>query len=108
MSGWSSSPEKRRRDSQAYGDPEYRKNRAIAKRRANGTCAQCGHRHARLECDHIAPKSVTGKADNSLKNLQMLCTGEGSCKCHEKKTYQQRGGSKRMAADPQPRRRMKW
>lgn len=102
MPGWPDTPEKRRRDQQVYGDPVYRRNRQSARRRANGKCEKCGHRHPKLECDHIVPKSQGG--GNDLPNLQMLCTGEGSCKCHEAKTYEQRGNSqtKRRASDPEP------
>jgi hypothetical protein len=107
--GWESSPEKRARDAKVYGDPVYKRNRAVARRRANGTCAKCQHRHPALQCDHINPKGPNGAFDNSLGNLQMLCTGDGTCKCHEKKTYAERGGPRsRMQADPAPRRRMKW
>ena len=107
---WADSPEKRARDAQVYGSPEYRRNRAAAKRRANGRCEQCGHRHAKLECDHIAPKGPTGPVDNSLGNLQMLCSREGGgCGCHEAKTYAQRGGSRsRRRADPPCTPRTKW
>jgi 5-methylcytosine-specific restriction protein A len=100
MPGWPDNPEKRRRDQQVYGDPVYRRNRAAAHSRANGACEQCGHRHAKLECDHIIPKSQGGS--NDLSNLQILCSGEGSCKCHEAKTYAQRGNSQRRATDPEP------
>jgi 5-methylcytosine-specific restriction endonuclease McrA len=105
---WEKTPESRRRDNEVYGDPEYRKNRAIARRRAAGRCAQCGHGHPRLECDHIVPKIRGG--GNALPNLQMLCAGEGSCKCHEAKTYEQRGNSQagKRAADPEPRPDVWW
>ena len=108
--GWESSPEKRRRDQQVYGDPVYRRNREITRRKANGTCAKCQHKHPTLQCDHIKPKGPNGAFDNSLGNLQMLCTGDGSCKCHEAKTYEQRGSSqaRRRAADPDPRPDVWW
>jgi hypothetical protein len=108
MSGWPSDPAKRRRDQQVYGDPAYIKNRELARRRANGKCENCGHRHLKLECDHIVPKS-SGVVDNSLTNLQMLCSKEGGgCGCHEAKTYAQRGNSPRRAADPDPRPDVWW
>lgn len=104
---WESTPEKRARDAETYGDPLYRKNRAIARRQAGGRCARCQHRHARLECDHIIPKSQGG--GNALSNLQMLCSGEGTCRCHDGKTYGQRGGLRsRGSADPEPRPPTRW
>jgi 5-methylcytosine-specific restriction protein A len=100
MPGWVDSPEKRRRDNEVYGDPVYRRNRELARRRANGKCEKCGHRHPKLECDHIIPKSQGG--GNELTNLQILCSGDGSCKCHEAKTHAQRGNAQRRASDPDP------
>lgn len=109
MSGWPNDPAKRRRDRQVYGDPLYRQNREITRRRANGHCAQCQHKHDSLQCDHINPKGPNGAFDNSLGNLQMLCTGEGTCQCHEKKTYRERGGPQaRTSADPAPTPRTQW
>lgn len=108
MPGWRDTPEKRRRDAETYGDPEYIRNRAAARRRAAGKCEECGHRHAKLQCDHVVPKS-SGTVDNSLSNLRMLCTKEGGgCGCHESKTYAQRspGGSRK--ADPEPRPPTQW
>lgn len=105
---WQDTPEKRRRDAETYGSAEYRRNREAARRRAGGRCEQCGCRHARLQCDHIVPKSQGG--GNSPGNLQMLCTREGGgCGCHEAKTYAQRGGSRsRARADPPCTPRTKW
>ena len=105
---WQKTRADRQRDAQVYG-PEYKRNRAIARRRANGYCEQCDHRHNRLECDHRHPASATGRPDHSLAKLRMLCTGPGSCKCHERKTATEGGGyrssGQRQAADPEPRRR---
>jgi hypothetical protein len=109
VSGWKDTPGKRRKDAAAYGTPEYRRNRELARRRANGHCEQCHHRHPKLQCDHIAPKSQTSRPDSSLSNLQMLCTGPGSCRCHDKKTYEQRTASRKTrAADPPCTPRTKW
>lgn len=107
---WGNSPEKRRRDAEVYGSPEYRRNRELARRRAGGRCEKCGHRHPKLECDHIVPKSQGG--GNALQNLEMLCVGEGSCKCHDAKTLSEgsgwRGKGTREARDPEPRPRTSW
>lgn len=108
---WRDDPAKRRRDQQVYGSPEYLRNRAVARRMANGRCAKCGHKHEKLQCDHINPKGPSGTYDNSLANLQMLCTREaGGCGCHEAKTYAERGipRGRRRAADPQPRPDVWW
>lgn len=107
---WQKSAADRERDQRVYGSPEYRRNRELARRRANGTCEECQHRHPKLECDHIVPKS-TGVVNNSLSNLKMLCSGPGSCRCHDKKTYEQRGngrGAGRRNADPEPRPDVWW
>ena len=105
---WKDTPAKRARDAETYGSAEYKRNRDLARKRANGTCEGCGHRHARLQCDHIIPKSQGG--GNELSNLQILCSKEGGgCGCHEKKTYEQRGGSRsRRKADPPCTPRTKW
>jgi 5-methylcytosine-specific restriction endonuclease McrA len=107
---WKKTPEDRRRDAETYGDPVYKRNRAAAKRRAGGRCEDCGHPHGRLQCDHIIPVSQGG--GHQLANLAMRCVGEGSCKCHERKTAQEGGGyrSKRDAGqiDPAPRPRTNW
>lgn len=104
---WSTDRDKRKRDQKVYGDPEYVRNRAIAKRQARGRCAQCQHSHPRLQCDHIIPTTQGGS--HKLANLQMLCTGEGSCKCHERKSAQEGGGYRsKAAADPQPRPPTRW
>src|SRR5262249_45361278 len=106
---WAKTQAQRARDAQVYGSAEYRNNRAAARRRANGTCEGCHHRHPKLECDHIAPKSEAGGGSNALSNLQMLCSGPGSCKCHDKKTYEQRKGHRgNSAADPAARIRAWW
>lgn len=101
MPGWADTPEKRRRDAETYGSPEYKRNREAVKRRANGRCEKCGHRHRRMQCDHIIPKSQGG--GNGQANLQMLCTKEdGGCGCHEAKTYEQRGGGSRSRKKDPP------
>ena len=102
---WRNDPGKRRRDAETYGDPEYRRNRAIVLRRAGGRCEQCGKRAARLEVDHIAAVSATGRPDHSLGNLQALCSGPGSC--HSAKTAQDSHAARR-ARRPAPRPRTRW
>lgn len=108
---WDNSPEKRRQDAAFYSDPTYRRNRAIVKRRANGRCEECGHRHDRLQCDHAIPHTKGGS--HGVENLRMLCAGDGSCKCHERKTAGEGGGfrsnpGRRAARDPKPSPRTKW
>jgi len=105
---WEKTPESRRHDAETYGSPEYKRNREAAKRRAGGRCEECQHRHARLQCDHRIP--VTQGGNHGLANLQILCVGDGSCQCHEKKTAQEGGGfrSRSRRADPEPRPRTTW
>lgn len=100
---WQNDPAKRRQDAAFYGSPEYRRGREVAKRRANGRCEGCGCRHDRLQCDHI----VHGGSHNP-SNLQMLCVGVGSCRCHEKKTAGEGGGGRLKKATPSPKPKPIW
>lgn len=104
---WEKSRADRQRDAEVYG-PEYRQNREKARRRANGVCEQCHHRHAKLECDHIIPTTQGGT--HALSNLRMICKGPGTCQCHERKSAQEGGGyrAKKGPSDPEPRPRTTW
>ncbi len=102
---WDKSPEDRRRDAQRYG-PEWRKARQAALARAGGRCEQCGSRRA-LQVDHIIPVSQGGT--HGLGNLQVLCSGPGSC--HARKTAAEGGGYRsrgKTAADPPLAPRTSW
>lgn len=109
---WRKTPADRKRDAAVYGSAEYRRNRAAARRRANGHCEHCHCRHDRLQCDHITPVSQGGT--HHLDNLRMLCTGAGTCRCHEKKTategggYRQPGRASARAEDPPVQVRTSW
>jgi 5-methylcytosine-specific restriction endonuclease McrA len=116
---WRKTPQDRQRDAKVYG-PEYRLNRAAVMRAAAGRCAECHHRHARLQCDHVIP--VTQGGSHAVSNLRAVCVGDGSCRCHERKTagegrgYRANSGSnsdgepgrKRIAADPEPNPDVWW
>jgi hypothetical protein len=106
---WRNSPEDRARSSAVYQDPEYKRNRKLAAERANGRCEGCHHRHPRLQCDHRR-NTGNGPPDHSLANLQMLCAGGGSCRCHEKKTAQEGGGyrNRKPHDDPPLQQRTTW
>ena len=98
---WRNDPEKRRRDAQVYGDPEYRRNRPVAWRRAGGRCEQltegrrCGSRD-RCQVDHIIP--VTQHGGHGLDNLRVLCHFH-----HASKTAQEGGGYRRhRTSNPDP------
>jgi HNH endonuclease len=103
---WQNTPESRRRNQETYGSPEFIAARKLARKRADGRCEQCGHRH-RTQCDHVIPVSQGGTHD--LANLKMLCAGDRSCKCHERKTAAEGGGfrSKRKP-NPDPVSRTQW
>lgn len=110
---WDKTREDRQRDAKVYGSPEYKRNRAAARRRAGGRCEQCHHRHPKLQCDHITPTTKGGT--HNLENLQILCAGDGSCKCHERKTAQEGGGFRQAGnrgntteKDPPLQARTKW
>lgn len=107
---WKKTPADRKAEDAFYSDPVYKRNKALVKRRANGRCEQCGHRHP-AQCDHIIPRSRGG--GHAVENLHMLCAGDGTCKCHEAKTSAEGGGFRgnggsRMPGDPQPRPRTNW
>lgn len=107
MHKWDHSPEQRAKERKVYGDPEYQRNRAIALRRAAGACQQCGHRHTRLQVDHIHGTA----AGHGLANLQVLCRGPGTCDCHGRKTGREgRAGQQRSAqrGDPDFIPRTQW
>ena len=112
---WRKTPADRQRDAQVYGSAEYKRNRAAARRRANGHCEGCHCRHDRLQCDHITP--VTKGGTHHLDNLRMLCTGDGTCRCHEHKTATEGGGYRQQGhpgrgsksePDPPLQGRTKW
>jgi 5-methylcytosine-specific restriction endonuclease McrA len=108
---WDNSPEKRARDAAFYGDPLYRKNKAIVRRRSGGRCEvfeagrPCGSRD-RVQCDHIIPRSQGGT--HNLENLRDACHAH-----HSKKTAQEGGGYRRNGrgrgeVDPPATPRTRW
>ena len=100
---WRNDPEKRRRDAAIYQDPEFVKNRAIVRRRADGRCDRCGRRGRRIQVDHIVP--VASGGGHGLDNLQALCSGPGSC--HAAKTARE-SHAHRSAGRPSPTPRTIW
>lgn len=112
---WQNTPEKRKRDAAVYSDPEYVRNRTLARERAAGRCecqGDCGkhdgpcRKRGVLQCDHVIP--VTRHGGHELANLRMLCSGPGSC--HAAKSAQEGGGFRnpRSTADPDPVQRTRW
>jgi 5-methylcytosine-specific restriction endonuclease McrA len=107
---WQNDPEKRRRDARVYG-PEYKRNRAIAWRRADGRCEWLidGRRCRsadRCEVDHIVPTTQGGGPGH--ENLRVLCKPH-----HNAKTAQEGGGyrsrrGKSGEGDPPVQERTKW
>lgn len=106
---WKKTDADRKAENAFYSDPVYLRNKAVVKRRAGGRCEKCGHRHP-TQCDHVIPHSRGGS--HSAENLQMLCAGDGTCKCHEAKTATEGGGFRRngprVPRDPKPTPRTKW
>jgi 5-methylcytosine-specific restriction protein A len=103
---WQKSADDRRRDQQVYGDREYQRNRKIVLARANGRCEQCGTRSRRVQVDHVIPVSQGGT--HQVGNLQVLCSGPGSC--HARKTAAEGGGYRgnRAPRDPPASPRTAW
>lgn len=110
---WQKTDADRKAENAFYADPVYRRNKQLAKARARGRCEECGHRHSRLQCDHVIPRTKGGT--HALANLRMLCAGDGTCKCHERKTAGEGGGYRSQAnrestmpRDPKPAPRTRW
>ena len=98
---WSADPEKRARDAKAYQDPEYKRNRPLAWKRAGGRCElitegrRCSSRD-RCQVDHIVNLAAGGT--HHLDNLRVLCGRHHRIKtAQEGKGYR---GGRRPAADP--------
>ena len=108
---WKKTDAARKTENAFYGDPVYKRNRAVVARRAAGRCEQCGHRHP-TQCDHVIPHAQGGS--HAVENLRMLCAGDGTCKCHEAKTATEGGGYRNPASrtttarDPKPKPRTRW
>lgn len=95
---WEKTRADRQRDAQVYGDPEYKRNKTIVRRRSGGRCEvtedgrQCGSRD-RVQCDHIIPISQGGT--HHLENLRDSCHRH-----HAKKTAAEGGGYRRRRPAP--------
>jgi 5-methylcytosine-specific restriction endonuclease McrA len=107
---WDNSPEKRKRDQQVYGDPVYKRNKAVVRRRSGGRCEvvengrMCGSRD-RVQCDHVIP--VTQGGTHNIENLRDTCHAH-----HAAKTAQEGGGyrrkGRRAVEDPPAQPRTRW
>lgn len=108
---WVKTAADRAADAAFYGDPLYRKNKAIVRRRSGGRCEvlengrPCGSRD-RVQCDHVIPRSQGGT--HALGNLRDACRAH-----HSKKTAQEGGGYRRPGrraaeTDPVLAPRTKW
>ena len=81
-SGWA---RHKRRSGYVRGVP--RSVRTAVLRRCGSRCARCGiaaGNGVRLEMDHIVPRSLGG--GDEAENLQPLCAGPNSRRCHRRKT----------------------
>lgn len=98
MPGWQNDPETRRQADAFYSDPEYKRNRPLAWRRAGGRCElvtdgkRCGSRD-RCQVDHIINRMAGGT--HHLDNLRVLCRFH-----HNAKTAQEGGGYRRNRGRP--------
>ena len=106
---WASrSPDVKRQADAAYQDPEYRRNKAIVRRRSGGRCEvtengqRCTSRKD-VQCDHVI--AVARGGTHALANLQDACGYH-----HRKKTATEGGGYRagNAAADPAPTPRTAW
>jgi 5-methylcytosine-specific restriction endonuclease McrA len=109
---WEKTAADRKAENAFYNDPVYKRNKVIVLRQAGGRCSDCGHRHQRLQVDHGIPRAQGG--GHELANLSAKCSGDGSCKCHEKKTategrgYRNPASRTTTARDPKPKPRTRW
>lgn len=109
---WKKTAADRVRDAAVYGDPEYKRNKKLVRKRSGGRCEviengrPCGSRD-RVQCDHVKPLSQGGT--HHLGNLRDICRTH-----HAKKTAQEGGGYRkagrrgRREADPVLTPRTKW
>ncbi|HEV2375190.1 MAG TPA: HNH endonuclease signature motif containing protein [Streptosporangiaceae bacterium] len=104
---WRKTAEDRAREAAFYGDPEYKRNKAIVRRRSGGRCEvtedgrRCGSRKG-VQCDHVTPRAQGGT--HALSNLRDTCQDH-----HRKKTAQEGGGWRRGSTpDPPLQRRTTW
>lgn len=102
---WDKTPADRRREADAfYSDPEYKRNRPLAWKRAGGRCEQvtdgrrCGSRD-RCQVDHIVGRMAGGT--HHLDNLRVLCARHHQQKtAQEGKGYRRPGGTRRASPPP--------
>lgn len=76
-----------------YQTPEYRRNKKLVELRDKGICVRCWTLHKVIrfdvQCDHLRHIRGGEEADNSLKNLWLLCSD-----CHKEKGINERNGRK--------------
>lgn len=104
---WDKTPEDRARDAAFYGDPEYKRNKAVVRRRSGGRCEvveagqRCSSRKG-VQCDHIVPRAQGG--GHALGNLRDTCRDH-----HRAKTAGEGGGYRAKAKpDPAVETRTRW
>lgn len=104
---WANTPEDRARDAAFYGDPVYKRNKKIVRRRSGGRCEitedgkRCNSRKG-VQCDHIVPRAQGG--GHALENLRDTCSYH-----HRKKTAAEGGGYRaETKPDPDVQTRTRW
>jgi len=100
---WQKTADDRKRDTQVYDNPEYRRNRPLAMKRDQWRCQLRlpGCAGAASQCDHIVQPGQGG--GHGLGNLRAVCKP-----CHAKRTADQSNTGAKAAADPQPQPRTAW
>jgi 5-methylcytosine-specific restriction endonuclease McrA len=108
---WDKTPADRRRDAATYQDPEYRRNRPLAIKRAGGRCElitsgrRCGSTD-RTSVDHIIP--VTQGGTHHLDNLRVLCKPHHLQKTAQEGKGYRKPGRRTPRKDPVLVTRTKW
>ena len=93
---------KAREQDRFYRSKAWRRMRAHALAKFGARCCACGctNHDARIDVDHIVPRSIAPQLALCVSNLQVLCEA-----CHESKTYRDGLRARPAASGGSDRRR---
>ena len=108
---WNKTPADRAADAAFYGDPLYKANKKLVRKRSGGRCEviengrPCGSRD-RVQCDHIIPRTQGGT--HHLDNLRDTCRRHQAQKTAQEGGGYRKRGRRAAEADPVLTTRTKW